>query len=649
MTLSLRQRLFLTLLPILVLLAVLGSAGAVLLYHLGDSINEILRENYDSVRAMWRLNEAVERIDSSFQFALAGQPEKARQQYTESWPAYDQALDKERENITLPGEGALVAELTEQTRHYRRQGDLFIRAMGPAGPAAVVAALALGPLASLPALSEDPGPHHYFGPGGLLERFTQIKTLSGKILSMNQENMEQASHKAQRLARQSLLGFGIGLAAAVILALLLAWNTGRTILRPIRAATDSALAIGAGDLNQLVPVSSDDELGQFADAFNTMARQLRQFRQTNYSQLLTAQRTSQATIDSFPDPVLVVGTEGQIEMANPAARRLFGGAAEGTRAAPIPWQPPEPIRQPIVDALKNQRAYLPEGFDHAIPLSMNGQEHVFVPRILPIRDPYGNTLGAAVLLQDVTSFRLLDQIKTDLVATVSHELKTPLTSIRLAIHLLLEETIGPLAPKQVELLLDARESAEALLAKINHLLNLARLEQGREQIDLLPETPASLLQTAADVIRPRADDKGVTVSVEVEPGLPMVEADAQRLGYALGNLLDNAVTYADAGGRITLSAFREDGGVAFAVADTGRGIPPEHVARIFEKFFRVPGQSVGGGTGLGLAIVREIVTAHGGHIRCESQPGVGTTFRIWLPMAGNPSTSAASAGVSHAQ
>jgi len=256
-----------------------------------------------------------------------------------------------------------------------------------------------------------------------------------------------------------------------------------------------------------------------------------------------------------------------------------------------------------------------------------------LPRILTIRDPRGHTLGAAVVLQDVTRLRLLDQVKSNLVATASHELKTPLTSIRLAVHLLLEESVGPLTPKQMELLLDARENSERLLAMVNNLLDLARLEKGSRQLDVRPESAESLLQSAADAVRPRAEDKGVEFVVEVPMGLPTVAVDATRLGHALRNLLDNALTYTDRGGRITLSASAESEAVTLSVADTGIGIPAEHVPHVFEKFFRVPGQSRGTGTGLGLAIVSEIVAAHGGTIWCESRPGAGTAFHIRLPLS----------------
>jgi signal transduction histidine kinase len=611
MTLSLRQRIFLTLAPLLLLLTVLGGAGVALLFRLGNSAGAILRENYDSVLAMERLNEALERIESSFQFALHGQEARAREQYARNWSDYEDNLKAEQDNITLPGEAELVAKLTALTERYRAEGDAFF--------------------------ARGPGPDRrraYFAPGGLLARFTQIKEVSAAILRMNQDHMERSSEKARRLALHSRAWFAAGSLAAVALAALSAWYTVRTVLRPIQAMTDAALGISAGRLDQLVPVQGRDELARVAEAFNTMTRRLRDYRQSQSARLLRAQRTSQATIDSFPDPVLVVDGEGYVEMANPASRRLLGVVPrqEEERAGGI-WHPPEPLRQPLGEALRGERDYVPEGFDRAILLGADGRDRAFLPRILTIRDPYGGTLGAAVLLQEVTRLRLLDQVKSNLVATASHELKTPLTSVRLAVHVLLEESVGPLTPKQTELLVDARENSERLLAMVNNLLDLARLEQGWSQLEFRPESPRALLESAADAARARAKDKGVEIVLDVPDGLPAVAADAARLGNALGNLLDNAITYTDRGGKITLAARAAPGGVALSVADTGVGIPPEHLPHVFEKFFRVPGQSRGAGTGLGLAIVHEIVIAHGGTITCESQPDAGTVFRLTLPLA----------------
>src|SRR5207248_7200648 len=142
---------------------------------------------------------------------------------------------------------------------------------------------------------------------------------------------------------------------------------------------------------------------------------------------------------------------------------------------------------PLREAVERQRPYFGQSFDQVVLFRTGGEERAYLPQVLPIQDPYGGTLGAAVVLDDITRFRLLDQLKSDLLATVSHELKTPLTSVRLAVHLLLEETIGPLTPKQTELLLDARENTERLVRIGEHLLALARLEEGREELSLRPE------------------------------------------------------------------------------------------------------------------------------------------------------------------
>ncbi len=608
---TLRWRIVSALVPLLCLLAFIGATAILLLRNVGNRIEDILRENYVSVEAMVGLNEALERIDSSFQFALQGK-EDARSEYTKNWSVYEENLSCEINNVTETGEGELVERLQQLTAAYRRQGDAFFAAES----------------------SQATRKRIYFDGTEepcLFELFRSIKAVAYSIRRLNQESMERASVKAKQTATISQIGLAIGLTTTVVLAAFVIWSTTRAVLKPIQAVTQSVIAIGSGNLNQAVPIVSHDEIGHLAEAFNLMARHLRAYRDSHSARLLRVQRTSQATIDSFPDPVVVIDPNGRVEMANPAAHRLLGIAPPTDGAEAPVWMPPSALRQPLADALKQDRLFLTQAFDQTLTFRHNGEERSYLPQILPIKDPFQNTLGAAVVLNDVTRFRLLDRIKSDLVATVSHELKTPLTSVRLVLHLLLEETIGPLTPKQTELLIDARDNAERLLNTIEHLLALARLEEGRECLILQAELPQSLLQDAADLIRTRAESKRIEVIVEDVLGVPPVAADAVRLGHALNNLLDNAITYTEPGGRITLSAQKlDDQTVRLSVADTGVGIPPEHVRHVFEKFFRVPDQSRGHGTGLGLAIVREIVLAHGGQVSCESRTGQGTTFYLNL-------------------
>ena len=195
-----------------------------------------------------------------------------------------------------------------------------------------------------------------------------------------------------------------------------------------------------GDYDQVVPATTRDELGELAVAFNTMARRIREFQQAGTARLVPAQQTAQATIDSFPDPVVVVDLDGAVERANPAACRLLHVTSTN---GSIPWAAPPLLKPALTEVLGGRPDHLPTNLDHALCLRDSGQEQFYLPRVLAIRGDDG-LLGAAVVLQDVTKFRLVDQLKSDMVSTVSHELKTPLTSVQMAVHLLLEEAVGPL-------------------------------------------------------------------------------------------------------------------------------------------------------------------------------------------------------------
>jgi two-component system, NtrC family, sensor histidine kinase KinB len=610
---SIRFRLWLSFAPLLLLLAALGGGFIYSLGIVGNRIEAILQENYRSVDAMTGLHEAAERIDSSFRFALVGRQD-APSQFTKHWNHFEEHLEVERNNITEPGEKELVEQLTELSDRYRALGNHFFE--------------------SGRAVAERNA--DYFHPDGsagpLLETFRKIKEVSGAIRRLNQESMEAASQKARETAGIARRWTSLGLLFTLAATGMLAWRTGRTILRPVEELTRSVIAVSEGKFEQMVTPASKDEIGNLVTAFNRMTAQLRDLRQTHVAKLLRAQQASQAAIDAFPDPVLVVDQDCVVEMANPAARRILGVLADGDLAGHV-WNAPDRLRAPLTAALQLQQPFLTNSFDEAVTYRIGNEDRSYIPQILPVRDPYGGTLGAAVVLNDVTRFRLLDEFKTDLVATASNELKTPLAGLRLAVHLLLEETVGPINDKQTGLLIDARENTERLVKIVDHLLTLARLEHGREQLILLAEEPEKLLHDAVERVEPVLNGRKITFEIDPDQPIPAVAVDAQRIGHAIDNLLVNAATYTESGGQITLSAKGvAPNRVEISIRDTGVGIPHEFLPHVFDKFFRIPGQSRGQGTGLGLAIVKEIVVAHGGGIVCESEPGKGTTFRISLPV-----------------
>jgi signal transduction histidine kinase len=257
-----------------------------------------------------------------------------------------------------------------------------------------------------------------------------------------------------------------------------------------------------------------------------------------------------------------------------------------------------------------------------------------MPRILAVGDKLTEFKGAAVILQDVTKFRLLDDAKTNLVGTVSHELKTPLTSLRMALYLLLEQNLSALSHQQRELLEDARNDADRLLRILDTLLDLARLESGASSLERTTLGVSALMRHVAGEAHPVIDSAGQRLAVVIAPELSgaSLNVDESRVRHVFMNLLTNASKFTPHGGFITLSAAPEGTGfIRFSVRDQGRGIPPESVGRVFDRFYRAPNQEKRPGAGLGLAIAREIVVAHGGSIACTSAEGEGTEFYFVLP------------------
>jgi NtrC-family two-component system sensor histidine kinase KinB len=603
---TLQTKVLIGLLPTLAILMGLGLWAIVMFYRLGGNIDVILRENYTSIVAAEGMKEAIERMDSGLLFAVGGQDKRGRDQFDANRPKFEGQLKTEKGNITVPGEQALVDSVETLFREYLVHADHFF------------------------SLDPQRQTEVYFGE--LEPVFDKIRVGADGILALNQENMTAMDRRARMNATNSIRLMVGALIAAVVLAVGAALHLSRLILRPIQAVTDGARAMARGELDQLVPAASRDELGDLANAFNEMARTIRDYRQAGTARLLRAQKTAQATIDSFPDPVVVVDPVGAVEQANRGARRLL--AVTPAAEPPVAWVPAQPLQSLISDVLAGHGDYLPLSLDQAIPLDDDGQERYYLPRVVAIRTERDELIGAAVALADVTKFHLLDRLKSDMVATVSHELKTPLTSVQMAIHLLLEEVVGPLTPKQIELLLAARQDADRILTMINDLLDLTRIEQGRVRLDLEPLPAGDLVDEAVARFQPQAQARGVALTARVEGPDPTVMVDRDRIEHVFDNLIVNAIQHTNRGGAVHVAVIAEGGRTRFVVEDNGEGIPPEHVSRLFEKFYRVPTDRHSGGAGLGLAIVREIVTAHGGEIGVESEPRKGARFTFNLPAVG---------------
>jgi signal transduction histidine kinase len=364
-----------------------------------------------------------------------------------------------------------------------------------------------------------------------------------------------------------------------------------------------------------------------------MADRIQKYRQSSIGELLEAQLAAQATIDSLPDPVLVVGLDGELRHANRAAEsalkmRSEDGAHAIANAEPTVRATIERLRQHVA---AGKGAYVPKGLEEAIELGSHEGERLLLPRAAPLYAEEGNVAGVTIVFQDVTRLHRFEELQSDLVATVAHELRTPLTSLRMAVHLLAEQVVGPLTTKQGELVFAAREDCDRLQAIVDELLDLSRIEADRIDLRLQPQDPERLIEDAIAAQRTHAAERHVTLASEILPNGPPVTVDRERLLLVFANLIGNAIRYSPDGGTVTVRATPRGDVLRFEVSDQGPGVPVEYRETIFDKYVRVPG-SQGGGAGLGLFIAREIVRAHGGQLGVEGDHGA--TFWFSIPLAG---------------
>ncbi len=600
---QLRHKLYLGFGGLLAIILVVGVQSVSRLSVLGGSIDVILKENYRSVIACEHMKESVERIDSGAVFVLLGERERGEAQIQSNMPRFSEALQTELHNITLPGEGERAHHVSDLFGQYQGLLKTFLSSGGL--PFSVRKSV-------------------YFGK--LLPTFSDIKNTADEILQMNQKNMTDADEQAKQLASSARQRMYVLLVVGIIIGLGFMLLIDRWIVTPISRLTRSAQEITRGNLDLVVPVTSKDEVGALSEAFNQMAAAVREFRRSDRAKIYRYQRATQAAFNSLPDAIAVIDLDGQVEVATGPAKEIFGLNPN----APVAMLPDRWINELYEEALKKGRQIEADIESGIVQRFVKGVERYFRPRGIPIFGEEGQPSGVVLIIQDITLLRQQDEMKRGVISTVSHQLKTPLTSLQMAIHLLLTEKLGLLGSKQGELLAVAREESERLQTIIDNLLDISRIESGKVKMNFASVSPGLLVLNGVEPFRRSAQEQGLLLSTAVPPGLPDVRADAMQIGHVLSNLLSNALKFTPSGGSVIVSAREEEDRVLFSVSDTGIGIPDAYKEKIFEKFVEVPGDVDRRGAGLGLSIVKEIVVAHGGDITVEGAEGRGATFTFSL-------------------
>jgi two-component system, NtrC family, sensor histidine kinase KinB len=600
---SLRLKLLLAALPLALALVLVGVVSALTVDTLGTTSNRILRDNYRSALAAQRMKESIERMDSAALFRIAGATDKAELQARTHRIAFEAELQTQEENITEPGEEVLTARLRAEWTDYLAHYDDFGAAPRASG---------------------------YFV--DLEPRFLSVKSTADEILALNQDAMVRKSDAARETGdRAENIVTWSSMAALVLGLFASSWITSR-LLRPLDNLSMVARRLGEGELSVRANVMGRDELAAVADEFNEMAARLETFRKSSLGELLNAQLASQAAIDSIPDPVVVFGIDGRLLSSNRAADSdLELAMAEGHPLGRVEPALRGAIERARDHVLSGKGNYVPKGFEDAVAAAAVEGERWYLPRATPLYSEADGVTGVTVIVQDVTRLRRFDELRNDMVATVAHEFRTPLTSLRMAIHLCVEGAAGELTEKQLDLLGAAREDCERLQAIVDDLLDLARLQAGRIEIDREPVRPESLVERAVDAQRGEAERVGVHLETRVTPSIDAVLVDRSRIELVLDNLVSNALWHSPPGGTVLLVAEPGDDSVRFEVRDEGPGVPDEYHARVFDRFFRIPGDAAAR-AGLGLSIAREIVEAHGGEIGVTRAPGRGALFWFTIPV-----------------
>ena len=608
----------------LLIAATIGSSvwSALNFVHLNSVVDQTVNKSRDVIDLTAALEGSLEREDDALLLAVNGDVEKARRNLDQERRRGDASFQKLRDQLgtAVPEEQALAEKCWQKIERYRQAGD------GLLGVAGEPDALAKYHRDVNPLLREAAG-------------------ACDKLREANFRSMEEAGVQARDAASRGTRVVTLIAALAVLGCITVAAWLARSVIGPVRKLTDSMEAIRQGNFDQRVPQITADELGQLAAGFNRMAAALAEYRSSSLGELLAAKTTLEATLNALPNPVFVFAADGSLAASNAPATTIL----RAKRAPNVKHLNELPLADEHRAAIKAALAGRdvppsPRCFQNTIDVVLRDQPRRFLLTAVRIQNFAPGRPGAVAILDDVTEFARLDELRSELIGVASHELRSPLTSLRMNL-LMLREQSATISPRCEQLLTAAIQGCEELGGTIEELLDVTRIEAGQLRLNLAQVDLEAVLNATRNHLQQGYDDAGVRLKIIRDAPSTVILADAARLRSVFANVLTNALKYAPSGGAVVVRlTVRQNAGtnegpaLQVRVTDQGPGIPVEYRERVFEKFFRIEhhlGQSSNGGvrgTGIGLYLCREIIKAHGGTICCESgDDGIGTSIVISLP------------------
>jgi two-component system, NtrC family, sensor histidine kinase KinB len=444
------------------------------------------------------------------------------------------------------------------------------------------------------------------------------KDISG-VMQVNLQAIDNKNQAVQASAQRAKTIITICLTVCLLMGFTFLFNFPSLVASPIASLTEGIKAIANKNYGQRIHLNRKDEFGDLANAFNTMAEKLDEYEHSNISKILFEKNRAEAVINSLKDASIGIDKKGTVLFANQQALQLLN-----LKEAEIIGLSQEEVkkRNDLFRFLINEQSNSP------FKIVVEGKENYFTKELVDLTHDE-QPAGAVIVLKNITPFKELDVAKTNFIATVSHELKTPLASSDFSLKLLEDERVGPLTGEQKELVQSLKDDNKRLLRILSELLDLSQVESGKIQLNIQEAVPGELADKALASVQNAARQKNITIRKEMQESLPAIQADADKTTWVLNNFLTNAIRYSRENGEIVFTAIQKNNGVDFTVQDFGKGIDPRYKDRIFDRYFKVPGSSEG--TGLGLAICKEFIEAQGGTIWLETEPGNGTRFSFHLP------------------
>ncbi|MET0638341.1 MAG: ATP-binding protein [Chitinophagaceae bacterium] len=448
----------------------------------------------------------------------------------------------------------------------------------------------------------------------------ELRQAVNDLLDINMSAIESRNQQAMNTADRALRIITTLAAVIVLIGITFTYNFPSIVTAPLNAIIAGIREIGRKNYQYRIHLDNKDEFGQMAEAFNSMGERLEYFEHSNLNKILFEKARAESVINSLKDATIGIDKGGRILFANDQALHLLGLSSEEMLGKEVDVISK---RNDLFAFLMVEQGNLP------FKIVVDNRENYFIREVIEIDQDENNS--RVITLRNITSFKELDVARTNFIATISHELKTPLASTDFSIKLLEDVRIGDLTEEQKGLVQSMRIDNQRMLRILSELLNMAQVESGRIQLDAKPVEPASVAVLALKQTGGAAKAKKVRLVVDTQPGLPRINADAEKTAWVLNNFLTNAIRYSPEGAEVKLSVTTTDNVVRFEVIDHGPGIPSEYLPRLFDRFFTVPGTGKKG-SGIGLSIAREFIEAQEGQVWVNSIVGEGSTFGFSLPV-----------------